>query len=566
MPLARICGLVGLVAAALTLVGCRSAGAGATGKTAPSGFRLAGLEEDFAPLAVSRRTEAHARYALGYLHLLHDELDDALAQFAHAARLDPGNEGLVLEVTERLIKARKTELAYEILTEAVKQPGASAILFARLALVCQWLGKTNSAIDAAKIAIARNPKLWLGYQCLAQAYFQNKQRDEALKVLEQASQQEDVDAGFLLDLVELYRTIGGPATDPKVKAQATRVLERVDTSQLTNPLWLQRVAELWDALGQPDRATAAYNRLLEQYPNLIEVRRWLAERYLRSADLTNAAVQLQLLIRDNPTDPRPYFFLGAVALEQRKYKEAIDHFNKAILLNPDYEPAYYDLAVAQLSAREPKAALATLEQARAKFERSFQSEYYAGLAYHQLKDYTNALQRLLAAETIASSTATNRLNHIFYFQLGAAYERTQQYDQAERILRKVLAMKPDFSEALNYLGYMWAERGTNLAEARLLIEQAVSLEPTNAAYLDSMAWVLFKQGQVHEALDWMLKAIQHSDEPDATLYDHLGDIYAALNQLEKARQAWQKALDIEPNDTIRKKLADTPTASGKSPP
>lgn len=558
-----------MLAGAVLVVGCRSVhppaqarqGSGSGSDSAPR----VGAEGSSAQ-AAERRAEAHARYAMGCLHLLHDEPEEALAQFTQAARLDPGNQGLVLEVTERLIKARKTEQAYEILTEATKQPGASALLFARLALVCQWLGKTSAAIEAGKTAIARNPKLWAGYQCLAQAYLQNKQRDEALKVLEQAGQQEGVEPGFIIDLVELYRSVAGATTDPKLKAQAVRLLERVDTGQLTNPLWLQRVADLWDALGQPDRATAAYSRLLDQYPNLIEVRRWLVERYLRNADLTNAAAQLQLLIRDNPTDARLYFFLGAVALEQRKHKEAIEHFNKAILLNPDHELAYYDLAAAQLSDRDPKGALATLERARAKFNRTFQSEYYAGLAYHQLKDYTNALQHLLAAETIGSTTATNRLNHIFYFQLGAAYERVQQYDQAEQVFRKVLSLKPDFSEALNYLGYMWAERGVNLTEARQLIEQAVSLEPTNAAYLDSLAWVLFKQGHVQEALTWMLKAIEHSEEPDATLYDHLGDIYAALNQPDKAREAWQKALAIEPNDAIRKKLADTAAASSNSPP
>ena len=56
------------------------------------------------------------------------------------------------------------------------------------------------------------------------------------------------------------------------------------------------------------------------------------------------------------------------------------------------------------------------------------------------------------------------------------------------------------------------------------------------------------------ALEYILKAVELSEEPDATLYDHLGDIYAAVNQRDKAREAWQKSLTVEPSDLVRKKV------------
>jgi tetratricopeptide (TPR) repeat protein len=94
----------------------------------------------------------------------------------------------------------------------------------------------------------------------------------------------------------------------------------------------------------------------------------------------------------------------------------------------------------------------------------------------------------------------------------------------------------------------------NLEEARQLIEKAVKLEPKNAAYLDSLAWVLYKSGKASEALPPMLKAIEFTEEPDATIYDHLGDIYAGMKQMDKAREAWRKAISIEPSKDIQKKL------------
>jgi len=124
-------------------------------------------------------------------------------------------------------------------------------------------------------------------------------------------------------------------------------------------------------------------------------------------------------------------------------------------------------------------------------------------------------------------------------------------------LQKALELNPDFPEAANHLGYMWAERGENLDQARALIEKAVKAEPESEAYLDSLAWVLFKQGKPGEALPHMLKAVAISEKensPDATLYDHLGDIQAALGHSALARDAWSKALKLEENKEIQHKL------------
>jgi Tfp pilus assembly protein PilF len=87
-----------------------------------------------------------------------------------------------------------------------------------------------------------------------------------------------------------------------------------------------------------------------------------------------------------------------------------------------------------------------------------------------------------------------------------------------------------------------------------LIGQAVQIQPKNGAYLDSMGWVFYRLKRYDEALKYELQAVQNLEEPDPSVYDHLGDIYTALNQIGKAREAWQKSLKIEPSEEIRKKL------------
>jgi tetratricopeptide (TPR) repeat protein len=264
--------------------------------------------------------------------------------------------------------------------------------------------------------------------------------------------------------------------------------------------------------------------------------------------------QLEAIVRDDPTNPEAYYYLGYIAYTEKKPADAADYFGKTILLNPDFPDPYYELALSQISLNKPDDALATLDKARQKFPQNYTLELCTGLAYGRKKEYKQAVQHYTAAEVIAKATDPSRLDDQFYFQLGATYERMGDYVQAEQYFEKCLQLAPDSAEAQNYLGYMWAEHDTKLDRARELIEKAVKAEPKNAAYLDSLGWVLFKLRQPKEALGYTLKAVELSDEPDATLYDHLGDIYAALNQPDKARDAWTKSLAVEPNDQIRKKL------------
>jgi Flp pilus assembly protein TadD len=154
---------------------------------------------------------------------------------------------------------------------------------------------------------------------------------------------------------------------------------------------------------------------------------------------------------------------------------------------------------------------------------------------------------------------------MFYFQLGAAHERAGHLEEAESYLNKALELAPEDTETLNYLGYMWADKGVRLDEAKVLIERALKLEPKNAAFLDSLAWVLFRQQKFEEALAQMEAALANLQEPDATIYDHQGDILAALGRMDEARKAWAKSLELEPNDGIRRKLEGKPLKEDATP-
>jgi Tfp pilus assembly protein PilF len=130
------------------------------------------------------------------------------------------------------------------------------------------------------------------------------------------------------------------------------------------------------------------------------------------------------------------------------------------------------------------------------------------------------------------------------FSLSAVYVDLGAVEKGQAILEKYLAENPDDIGVNNDLGYLYADQGTNLEKARKMIKKAIKSEPENAAYLDSMGWVLFKLGEHKEAITWLKKATKLKTGNDATIWEHLGDCYGAIKETSDATKAWKKALEL----------------------
>ena len=547
------------IVGSVLLTGCASVSPSRTAKPPLSTeLRIVEVKEDS---ETEQRIEAFSRFAAGVHHELTDNPSAATTEFLQAASADLKNEELVLDVSGRLIRDGKNQEAINLLNKAAALTNSPGRIHALLGLAYIQTGRTNEAVQANQEAIKRAPDNLAAYQNLAALHLQAGRTNDAKAVLHRATSRTNASPEFLIgtaDIITRYHR-QNLFTDEEHRHQILELLNAAAVQKPENPLVLQRIGDLYMLHGEPTKAEPIYVQLLTRFPSIPGLRERLANIYIRLDRNPEAEKLLQEISRENPTDPTTYFFLGSIAYEAKDYDKAAEHYQTALRLNPEFEPLYYDLAGVHIARQQPEEALALLQKARSKFKLTFVLEFYSGIAQGMLENWTEALSRLTSAEVLARTSEPNRLNHLFYYQLGSVHERSGNIPEAVKHLRKALELSPEYADALNYLGYMWADRGENLDEARSMIERAVKAEPDNAAFIDSLAWVLFKLKRSDEALTWMQKAISLSEEPDPTLYDHLGDIHLELKQIDLAREAYTKALAVKPDEKIKEKLENLTT-------
>jgi tetratricopeptide (TPR) repeat protein len=172
-----------------------------------------------------------------------------------------------------------------------------------------------------------------------------------------------------------------------------------------------------------------------------------------------------------------------------------------------------------------------------------------GIIYTRSKRWNEALEALAKAEQL--STKPDDKAYVSFLR-GDLYQRQKMFDQAEAEFKKVLAVTaptdPQAAATLNYLGYMNADRGVKLDESLNFVKQALTFEPNNGAYLDSLGWVYFKLGKYDLAEQNLTKAETRMGT-DPTVQEHLGDLYQKTGRLKLAAAHWDRAVQ-EWNKTV----------------
>jgi tetratricopeptide (TPR) repeat protein len=482
---------------------------------------------------------------LGRLYLLNKDLLKAETEFKQALKLDPASEEAVTNLAFLFNDEGDSKRALETLN-SVPEGSRTSKIYAALGATYEKQKDYKSAVNAYQNALKLDKENIDAMRGLAQNLANDNQLDAALTEYKAVQDADPQDPQAAVEMSKLYRRMG----KLDLAMESLKKAEPLSQELLEVPY---NEALILEAQGKYDEAAAALQKLISRTTS--------QDGTYSAGERNNRAVFLQRLGNIYRESGRPQLSIDAYRKmidlggdeaargyqelidtyrEQKQWSEAGRTAQEATAKFPDNRTL--KLALALQLADDGKAEEGIkLAKSAIKGVPAEDMETYMSLCqlYSRLKRWKEAEDALNEASKLASHP--DEKEYVQYLQ-GSLYERQKKYDQAEQAFRQVLQQNPSNSSTLNYLGYMLADRNTHLEEALTLIKKALSLEPQNPAYIDSLGWAYFKLGNFDLAEENLRQAAERTPN-DATIQDHLAELYARTGRLKLAVSHWERALD-----------------------
>jgi tetratricopeptide (TPR) repeat protein len=519
--------------------------------------------EQFQKVTEKDPSDAEAFVTLGRLYRLAQNSVEAEKAFQKALELDPDNEYALHGLALLYSDLGDTKTAVQM-WERLAQRNPHPRIFRALAATLSEARDYSGAVAALRRALELAPKDTEIKRELAENLLLKGDYNEAATLYRELADANPRDAQYPLRLSQIYRQQG----DLKKAREAHERARALDPGSLEVQY---NEVNLLEAEGQLAGAIARLKEILNSTARVAYAPPERANRVMllerlglmyRANEQPSEAVEAFRQMAQLDAD------LGARAAAQiietyraaKQFAQAEQEAERAFKQYPN--DRMLRLVRASLLADLGRGAEAVAEVKRL-LDGSKDRETYLALAQicEKTKDFAGMAAALDEAERLSQS---DEEREVVFFMRGAMYERMKKYDQAEAEFRRVLKMNPRNASALNYLGYMFADREVNLEEALELIQRAVELEPNNGAYLDSLGWVYYRLGRLDEAERYLRLALERVPR-DPTVNDHLGDVLYRQGKIKEAIAQWQISLkeweagskaELEPDEVakIQKKL------------
>ena len=461
----------------------------------------------------------------------------------------------------------------------------------------------GAAIDSARIWYEAEPSSIPALQALTSLLVGAKRQDEALPYLQKLLADDASGNGFLqlhrlfsnnhdkAQTLELVQRLAQPY--PKVAqahfaiAQAASgandrelALAEVRAASRLKPDW--ELPALFEAqLLQSQSNALALQRLaafLEQHPRAREVRLSYARLLVSERKYTEARAEFETLSKDFPDNADVVFAVGVLSLQLQDYSQAEANFKRLLSLpyrdknavrmylgqiaedQKNYPEAlrwYDEVASGELYLRaQMRYAIVLNKQGKLDAARAHLHQVEVGsvegrvqLLLTEAQMLRDAKRQQEAFDLIANALKSMPDQPDLLYDYAMLAEKLGRMDLLESSLKKLIRLQPDHAHAYNALGYSLADRNLRLPEAQQLIEKALQLAPDDPFIIDSMGWVLYRQGKQKQALDYLRKA--YSARPDPEIAAHLGEVLWVAGERSEAEKIWLDASKKTPdNDAL----------------
>jgi len=437
----------------------------------------------------------------------------AIEQFEAIISYAPDNEQILLRLGILLTQTGDYDRAKHYLNDLLKlKPEA---YFARLYLA--RIGQSQGDVLTAELeyykALELNWSADLSYE-IAEFHLRNKQYERSLAILEPIlAKDENDERARLLKIQALL------ATDREEEALIELNIAR-------------------DSSDAPEQLSMVLSRL-----------------YLRNGNNQKAEETLLSIIAQgaNPeSNPEASYLLALIFVESERYQKALKMLETIPLDSEVFEDAVLLQTRILRQTDRISEALVLFEKYLAD-DRTKKPLFYV-MASSLLQERAQTVQAL---ELLNRGIQDFPDDESLLFEYGLQLERSGRLEEAIRVMERILLINPDHAEALNFIGYSWADTNRNLEKALGYINRAMELKPGNGYIQDSLGWAYFRLGDLERAREELLGALVLLPD-DPHIHDHLGDVYQALGLVEEARAAYKEAYekfeDKEKKEAILQKI------------
>lgn len=309
----------------------------------------------------------------------------------------------------------------------------------------------------------------------------------------------------------------------------------------------KRLVDLYSDTDQYEKLINIARKILSYEYYETAVRRSLGYALYKIGAAVESLNEFYIASSIDPQDTYSKFYVARIYLEQGRYDDAQREISETIRINPDFIELWVYLGFICIDKKDFKTARAAFTEAAHRGADLVQIYYLLGVTAEMELSYTEAYFYY------KKSLALNSKSLPSLEALANLCDRIDKKNEAFIAFQKIIELDTINPVALNYVGYTYAERAESLDYALSLIEQALSFEANNGYYIDSRGWVFYQLQRYEEALTDLKRASEIVE--DAVILEHLGDVYLKLNDLNNAKDAYERALKLEPkNEIINQKL------------
>ena len=505
------------------------------------------------------------------------QFEEALEAYEKALICDPEAEYIIRKIPLLLLRMDRGEEAVGLLNKYLEVKPLDTGVRRLLARVYIGLGQFGKAAEQYISVHNQDPEEVNSLLLLSELYLHQNKLDEAEQVLKKLLAVKGRSYPAHVMLARIY------LNNKKYSLSAEEYQKALDISRSVD--LLMEMSEVYTQQGDDDRVIAIYREILEQdqgneraslalinslliqnkekeaveelnrlkalseEPGRVDLS--IARLYARLEKYDQAIVILrQFLDRKNAPDAR--YLLAVILTQAEQYDKAVTELQ---MINSDAE-VYESAIVLQVRVLR---FLDRTEQAVEVLEKAIQHEqgrspdmYVMLAALYQLQGKVD-----LGRSTFARALSAFPENDELLYDYGLFLDTLGSLEEALTLMQELIKRQPEHGEALNYVGYSWADKSIHMDKALEYIQRAVKLKPDNAYIRDSLGWVYYKLGRLEEARQALEEAVRLASEDDPTIFDHLGDVYLEMGRKKDALRAYNKALSLlEENSEAAKALLD----------